>query len=234
MTVETTMSEGLTLPETDNSADSSSEQTTEKTQTTGGENTQSEEDKLPFHKHPRWTKREEEWRGRFNEMETRHQDELKKIREEFGKKTQSSDIPSWFGGDEAGWQAFQEYNGKVLTQVEERALKRIEDKKAQDDKAVKEASDYMEAEISAIESDKELNSKGEKVDGNKLLKFVFDNHLVDEKGRWNYRLGYRFMSNQLKPVTRKGLAGATTSESGAETQPTAFKTPADFKRGKPW
>lgn len=198
-----------------------------------------------FLDHPRWKQREEDWKKRFNDQESRHQTDLKAIREEFGtaRKDNAGEtkIPSWFGGDQEQWDAYRTDRDTEIKAAEERAIERIKGEKTAEDKAVKDATDFMQSEISAIESDKDLNPDGSKVDPNKLLKFVLDNDLVDSKGRWNYRAGFRIMkanggtgaSNNTGD--RKKIAGATTSESKAESKPQAFKTSADFKGNKrPW
>jgi len=198
-----------------------------------------------FLDHPRWKEREEDWKKRFNDQEARHQADLKAIREEFGaaRKDNAGEtkIPSWFGGTQEQWDAYRADRDTEIKAAEERAIERIKGEKTAEDKAVKEATEYMQNEISAIESDKELNPDGSKVDPNKLLKFVLDNDLVDSKGRWNYRAGFRIMKAnggtgaQNNTGDRKKIAGATTSESKAESKPQAFKTSADFKGNKrPW
>lgn len=212
-----------------------------------GKGTKTDKD-VPFHEHPRWKQRESEWQQKFNEQEQRHQNDIKAIREEFGaarkENAEATEIPSWFGGDQKQWDQFREWNDKQISSAEERALKKLgETRKAEDD-AVKEATEYMRTELSFIESDDELNPEHKKVDPNKLLKFVMDNDLVDSKGRWNYRAGWRMMKGSAsttkppaKPNTtdRKVLAGATTTQpQKGETKPKAFKTSEDFKQSRPW
>lgn len=198
-----------------------------------------------FLNHPRWKEREEDWNKRFNDQEARHQEDLKKIREEFGEarkeNKQNTDIPSWFGGDQEAWDAYRADRDAEIKAAEDRAIERIKGEKTAEQKAIDDATNYMQSEISAIESDKTINPDGSKVDPNKLLKFVLDNDLVDSKGRWNYRAGFRMMkANSSQPekkvdTTRKEMAGATNSDSKAEQKPTPYKTSADFKGSKrPW
>lgn len=197
-----------------------------------------------FLDHPRWKEREEDWKKRFNDQEERHQADLKAIREEFGTarkdNAKQTEIPSWFGGTQEQWDAYRADRDQEIKQAEDRAIERVKGEKTAEEKAIKEATDYMQSEITAIESDKELNPDGSKIDPNKLLKFVLDNDLVDSKGKWNYRAGFRMMKANGGTTTqnngdRKKIAGATTSESKAESKPQAFKTGADFKGNKrPW
>lgn len=232
--------------ENDNSQSSSDETNEgEETQSTEGEdeNTQSDTDKdTPFHEHPRWKEREADWNKKFNDQETRHQDDLKAIREEFGQarkdNAEEKEIPSWFGGDQTQWNAYRKDRDAEIKAAENRVVEQFKNAKSSEDKAIEEATAYMNAEIASIEGDKTLNPDGKKIDPNKLLKIVMDNDLVDSKGRWNYKAGYRLMkgtSTTVKPTSdRKKIAGATTSESGGEPKPKAFRTGEDFRQNRPW
>jgi hypothetical protein len=228
--------------ENDNSASSPDETNeTEDTQSPeGDENTQDEEKEKPFNEHPRWQEREKEWDKRFNDQEARHQEDLKAMREEFGaarkENAEQTTIPSWFGGDQAQWDAYRKDRDAEIKAAENRAYERITSEKLANDKAVQEATEFMRSEMAEIESDKTLNPSGAKIDPNKLLKIVMDNDLVDSKGRWNYRAGARLLqqTQQQNGSNRKAIAGATTSESKGETKPAPFKTSADFKKTQPW
>lgn len=233
--------------ENDNSSSSSEGEETENGDTQsaeGDDNTQTgEDDKLPFHQHPRWKEREDDWTKKFNEQESRHQEDLKTIREEFSNKREHNanqdTIPSWFGGDQQQWDAYRADRDAEIQQAEERAIARITEKSTAEDKAVKEATDYMQSELNALEADKTLNPSGDKIDPNKLLKYTLDNDLVDSKGRWNYRAAFKLMNagkTETKPVNkdRKVIADATTSEGKAETKTSDVKTSADFKKSRPW
>lgn len=235
--------------ETDNSADSPSEET--KTDTTddssdgGDKKPDADKDKnVPFDQHPAWKEREKKWDDRFNDQETRHQNDLKAIREEFGTarkdNANQTKIPSWFGGSQEQWDAYRADRDLELKEAEERAYKRVSETKTQEDKAIADATDYLKSEVTAIESDKTLNPTGAKIDVNKLVKIVMDNDLVTSKGQWNYRAGFALLQNQngkSKPGgNRKDLAGASSTDNTSETKPSQFKTSADFKKpgARPW
>lgn len=235
--------------ENENSEDSSTEENeAENTQSDEGDDTHSEEETgteagdkdVPFHLQPRWKEREAEWDKRFNDQESRHQDSIKEIREEFAtarKDNASTEIPTWFGGEKEQWDAYQKHQESLITQAEERAVNRLTKTQTDEKKAIDDATTYMQDEMASIEIDKTLNPDGKKVDPNKLLKFVMDNDLVDSKGRWNYKAGWKLIqgtSSTSKATEKKKIAGATTSESKGEDKPTAFKTSEDFKQVKPW
>lgn len=200
-----------------------------------------------FHKHPAWQKREETWKTRFNDQEKRFQDEMRKFREELGPKSkpaapaadQEAEIPEWFGGTLEQWKAYEAHMlSKAESVIEMREAKAREAKEAEES-AVKDATDYLKNELKAIEADKELNPTGEKIDANRLLKFVLENNLIDTQNRWDYRKGFRFMkqgehTRSSHAGDRKKVAGATTSESRAEKPGTSLKTREDFQKKRPW
>lgn len=214
-----------------------------------GQNNQQDPNKdKPFHEHPRWKEREQEWDKRFNEQETRHQEDLKKLREDFGdarkENRENTEIPSWFGGTQETWNAYRADLDKQLKVAEDRAFERLTSAKGAEDKAVEEATAYMQSEMSAIEKDTTINPSGKKVDPNALLKAVMDNELIDTKGRWNYRAGWKILNAQSgngqetksQNITdkKKIVAVSTGGASGGEKTPAPFKTSADFKMKRPW
>lgn len=216
----------------------------------GDTNTQTKKEDAPFHEHPRWLERESEWNKRFNEQETRHQDDLKTIREEFGQQrrdnAQQTKIPAWFGGTQDQWDAYRTDRDAELRAIEDRAIaraeKNLETKAGEGQKAVEDATAYMNTEVAAIEADKNLNPTGAKIDRQALLKTVLDENLVDTKGRWNYRAGFKIMGGgakapeQKKPDTteKKEVAAATSSEKGGETKSPTYATSTTFKKDRPW
>jgi len=211
----------------------------------GIDNTQEDSDKdIPFHKHPRWKEREDDWTGRFNEQETRHQDDLKSIREEFSKShkgdAEDTEIPDWFGSEDKDmWKSFDKYLNERVKDSEKRAMENIKNEKESETKATQEATDYMKSEISSIEKDENLNPDELKVDQNKLLKIVFDNKLVDTDGKWNYKAAWKILKNEVPKADttnkdRKAIASALGSDSKAEKKAVPYKTNEDFEHDKLW
>ena len=239
-----------TSEETEGSSQEQEENQEGETQPAEGGNTRTSEEK-PFHEHPRWLERETEWNTRFNDQETRHQKDLKDIREEFGTKradnAAQTQVPAWFGGSREQWNAYRVDRDAELQSAEDRAetraFEKLKGERTQEAKAVEDATIYMRSELAAIEADKVLNPTGAKVDADKLLKTVLDNELIDSKGRWNYRAGWKLL-NAGKPAApavdkkaaadKKEVAAATTSEARGETKPKTYMTSSDFKRDRPW
>lgn len=250
--------------EKDNSAESSTveekkETSTEQTQSSEGEQNsdvnKDAEGEKNLAEHPRWKEREEDWKTRFNDQEVRHTKMLTDLREEFeakyGKQGDSqetktaettTEIPPWFNGDDQQWQQFQQWNKGLINQAKTELESEQKSKTEAEQKRITEATDFFNTEVAAIEADKTLNPKGEKVDRNKLLKAALDFDLVDSKGRWNYKAAWRFLSNKSSQAQKaiidekKQVAGATTSEKGGETKPAPYVTNKDFEKpgARPW
>lgn len=241
--------------EKDNSKDSPSEKDQDgDTHSPDGDkdkNNQDDSDKdTPFHEHPRWKERETEWDKRFNDQESRHQDDLKKIREEFGQARKENaeqvKIPSWFGGDKEQWDEYRADRDKELKEAmdktREETIQNFKSETTEADSKVKEATEYLQAEVKVLSTDKTLNPDGSNVPLEKLVKFTIENELVDTKGRWNYRAAFKMMKAQglitsPKTVTedRKKIGAVTTDkDSKGEPVTKTFKTSKDFKTNKPW
>lgn len=246
--------------EKDNSSDSSSDQTnTDQTQSQDGDQKsgvdnqdggEDDKDKDNFADHPRWKEREDNWKKRFNEQEERHTQSLAELRQEFEQKLSGvkpaseapAEVPSWFGGDEAQWKDFLKWNQGLVKEVGENIRKDIDAKTQAEQKLIDDATAYFNTQVTAIESDKDLNPNGLKVDRNKLLKFVLDNDVCDSKGNWNYKLAWQMMQSlPAKKKTeqindKKTLAGATTSDNRGEKKPLPYATSDDFKQpgSRPW
>lgn len=215
----------------------------------GNNQDDTEDDKQPLDQHPRWKEREAEWNTRFNEQESRHQTDIKSLREEFGGQrkanAEQTQVPGWFGGNQEQWDAYCVDRDKEIQQAEERAVQRISKAKEETDKAVAAATDFMRTELTAIQADKTLNPAGAKIDPQRLLKVVMetDGGLVDTQGRWNYRAAARIIRDQdalaatkTKPKPgNKNLSSATVKGGGSgEPQKTTVKTSADFRKNRPW
>ncbi len=245
--------------EKDNSADSSSVEETNTNQTQSQEGDQNsgankkDDGDAGLADHPRWQERENDWKTRFNDQETRHTSEISALREEITKQLSGSDnknsagkqdaeIPEWFGGDESAWAKYSEHTQNLVNTAVEQALKQVGAKSEQEQKAIDVATTYFNEQVTLLETDKSMNPQGEKVDRNKLLKFVLDNDLVDSKGRWNYKAGYQMMRSiktnaQVdKTKDKKNLANATTSDNKPETKQPNVMTSSDFKQpgARPW
>lgn len=215
--------------------------TTDKNATDAGK-----EKDVPFHDHPRWKEREEQWNKRLEEQ-----------REEFDKKLAALDpknkpedekngsdvIPEWFGGDLKQWKAYQADQRKLLADSRKEWEQELKNTHSAQEKAVVEANKHFDESVLKIEA-----ASGQKVDRKELLQFVIDNQIVDLKTqKWDYEKGYRWMTAEKKAngssnqgggrQARKDLAGATTTDAGkGEKETSTVKTSDDFKNPaeRPW
>lgn len=248
--------------ENDNSSSSSEgketntdqNQSQEGDQNSGADNKDGGEGDKGFADHPRWIERETQWKDRFNQQEKRHADEIENLRKEIesikgGNKpaTQNNDsapteVPSWFGGDDKQWKEFVAWNQNLLKGVSESAIKSIDERSTAEQAKIDEATKFFTDEVARIESDKTINPTGDKIDQNKLLKFVMDNDLVDSKGRWNYKAGFLLMKAQgtgKKTAVldeKKKIAGASASDKRSDPGPSEVTSSEDFKKpgARPW
>lgn len=235
------------VPDTENENSESTEEIDKKNEADGtsteeeGEEDLQDPDKKPLNEHPRWKAREQEWNDKFSAQADEHKKAIDALREEFGTKRQENadqtKLPSWFGGDQAQWDAYRADRDAELVAAEERAAERITKQSDEKNKAVKDATDFMKSELEVIQDDKVLNPTGGKIDPNKLLKIVIDNDLVDSKGRWNYRAGMKIYGQTKTGPSikdRKEIVAATNSDAKGETKTSPYKTSADFKKNRPW
>lgn len=194
------------------------------------EKSEPEEKIVPLHKDERFrevldeNKRMKEQLNELSEFKT-------KVEPLLERKTE---IPSWFGGDEDQYRDFLADRETLKKEAKSEALKEFEERNSSQSKAIAEANQYLEDSI------KELESEGNKVDRNKLLKVVMENELIDSKGRWNYKAGFKLIQ-ALEPAKdntalneKKKLAASTTSDDKPEEKPKDYKTSEDFKVDKPW
>ena len=249
--------------ENDTPPDSSPDQTdTDQTQEPTEDN-KTAEDKTGgehgFADHPAWKERESDWKKRYNDQESRHTNEVQQLREGMEKSVADAvssalkgagisdrvgtDIPEWFGSEDPKvWKAYESHTQQLVQSAVEQALKQVNSKTAEEQKAIDDATKWFQQEVETIETDKALNPEGRKVDRNKLLKVALDNELVDTKGRWNYRAAFRMMKPEdifhakqaLKD--RKQIAGASTDNARADQKTPNFTTSQDFDNpsNRPW
>ncbi len=198
-------------------------------------------EKLPFHEHPRWIERDEQHKKSLEDMQTKHETDMQALRDDISKgaseKKGDEKIPSWFGGTPEQWTEYKEWHSGEISTAETNARNKATSEQEAEtkasDKLVKDATTYMNTEITAIESNKELNPTGEKIDPNKLIKFVMDNNLVDKQNRWNYKLGWKFMNDGKDPKEaiqkKKGLAGGMGGDHKGEKDEGNIPGSDDFK-----
>lgn len=195
-----------------------------------------EDDKIPFHKHPRWIERENELRSlreREEEM-ARELEELKSFREETYKKTENTSIPDWFtelyGENEVAWRKYIEHENARTAEIEARILARQEEERMRETQEEQKWSAWIDNEISQLEAE------GKKFDRNKLNQIMLDYSPTDANNNLDYRKGYAIYEllegkkDTVRSDARKQLADTTTATtSKGEAEVKDYMTPAQLR-----
>lgn len=195
------------------------------------------EENIPFHKHPRWQEVLEDRRqkdAKIAELETQL-NSVKPVVEQYQKEHQPEpEIPYWFNGDTKQWKSFNDdYIGGIVNKAEERAFKRIEETTSTRDRQQREAQEWVESNLKALETE-----FGE-IDKNKIIKTALDNDLVDSKGRYNLKAAY-FMAKATetqaptKDTTVQKQIIATSHDRSPEPKRREYRVPSDFQVNRPW
>lgn len=236
------------------------EETTEE-KPDGGE----EKKPQPFHKHPEWIKREKTWEKRLEdsnrETTAKFEAKIKELeskistRQEVHDELTDADIPEWFNGDLKQYKAYYNHQTGLMEKKAEAIANRIleaRDKKAaesseREQHEVREATEWLESEISRIESDEKLNPTGEPIDRAELFRIAQENDLIDSKRRWNYAAAYRIYASERKgdggeldenkkeQIAKRNIAALTTKkDSKASGTQKAVATSDSLKKDSPW
>lgn len=213
------------------SSESQPEMKTESPSRQGEKNTDSEE-KIPFHKHPRWQKTQQELK------ETR--EKLLKLESERGQTGQVK-LPDWwknqYGDTEESKQRYQLVTQKdgELDWLKQNILNEIDNRTQAEQSVAKEGEEYVDVQLA------EMSDEGLEFDRNSLLKFMVDfqeefgaGSLLDTEGNYDFRKSLKLMAKMAEEEaddtveTKKALAGqAGRAKSSA---PSTSKVPVLSRR----
>lgn len=208
----------------------------------GGDNTP--EANMPFHKHPRWVKTQEEL-AELRRYKTDTDTRLKTYEEvmsKFNQPTQSK-IPEWFpktGNQQADDQKYQEYlnyeNG-VKAQIKQELIEEQTKEATQKAAEEKKWADWVNTSLEKLEDE------GNRFDRNELQKVALEYLPTDMEGNIDFGKALRIMNQlksqqtavaEVKSDARKRLADtASGSSSRADKAPAKFQTTQSL-RGKSW
>ena len=214
----------------------------------GGVNTP-DEDKLPFHKHPRWKAKLAEIEDLKAQLADRpNREEIdQKVRRSIEPNSQTTQIPERFvklyGDNPEAYKLWQEEMAEQRRAArEEWKHEQEQDTQAQQE-AVKQGESFVKNALD------ELEDSGLKFDRNELMKFMLEvkeKYGVlpeDEEGNIDFHKGYELMQEmkkekveeqKKKSTARKELAGFTTnSNSRPESRTDDFVESKDI-RHKGW
>ncbi len=223
------------IEEKETTSESSTQKEPEGEKPIQGDNT--DEDKTPFS--IRWKNHAENLKA---ELETKHQEEMAKLREEFDAKIppkqENSSIPEWFkhlyGENEVAWKAYSEHNQAEREQMKQEL---IQEQEANREKAQKEET-YWNGWVE--EGVKSLEALGLEFDRNALLKTMLENpkEVTNSLGNYDFNLGFKLYREQnpvqqVNSEARKKLADTTTKSSPSEKGSKDFMTSNEL-RNKSW
>jgi hypothetical protein len=187
-----------------------------------------EEEEIPFHKHPRWKKMQED-----KEILAEQLEETRKRVEELSKAPQKEEpisVPNWwkeqYGDDETSTGKYKQYltnNEEFKEQVVEEAINKIKTEQQQAEQSKKEAEEKANQYVE--ESLETLKAEGKQFDKNELLKFMLDFEKEynipivytegELKGNYNFAKAYELMT-KLNPKEKSDVI-AKKKEIASET-----------------
>lgn len=200
-----------------------------------GDNTP--EDKLPFHKHPHWIKREEELKElrEFKESVTPRLSEIDEIKSRLPQE--KAEVPDWFkelyGDNEVAYQKYNEHHQKEVEDIEQSLIERQEAQRLQAINETERWNKWVEEEIG------KLQTEGKEFDRNKLVKVMLDYSPTDANNNLDFQKGYKIYEalevkpNVEKSQARKILADTTINTSKGEKEKKDYMTANDL-RNRSW
>lgn len=212
----------------------------------GGEHTP--DANLPFHKHPRWVKTQEEL-AELRKYKTETQPRLETYEQMMARlspkeenRPQSS-IPEWFpktgnqANDEAQYKQYLSYEAGVKAQIKQELL---EDQTKEAKAKVAEEKKWTDWVTDSLQT---LEDEGEKFDKNELQKTALEYLPSDENGNIDFRKALKIMRQLKAPQAiqreqqsdvRKRIADtAGAGSQRADSKPKQFQTQRSL-RNKSW
>lgn len=211
----------------------------------GGDNTP--DANVPFHKHPRWVKTQEELaelRKYRSETDTRLKT-YEEVMSKFNQPTQSQgvQIPEWFPKsgnqkvDEQKYQEYLNYENGVKAQIKQELIEEQTKDARQKADEEKKWSDWVNNGLDNLED------KYGKIDRNRIQKVALDYLPTDMEGNIDFEKAYQLDKQlnaqqtavaEVKSDARKRLADtAGASANRAERPPQKFQT-AQSLRNQSW
>ena len=199
-----------------------------------------EEDKVPFHKHPRFqeiTRENRELKEAVKGL-SKFREEAEPKLKELGQKGQP--IPQWFantfGENEQAWEQYQGYEKELRQKIKDEFYQEQEELGKQQEAEQKKWSDWTSNQL------QQLKDEGLKFDQNELLKVLVEYKPMDDEGNLNFHKGYEILSKiktaegvdkSKKTEEKKKTASATMEGGEGGEQERKYRTSKDL-RNKDW
>lgn len=208
-------------------------------------NTENEEEKVPFHKHPRFKALIEEKQQLKQTVEQLLplRDEVERMKNEIqqrGVKETPTQIPSWFsnafGDNEYVYQEWKNYE-EQRSQTEREQIK-AELKQEFQAAAQQRAQEEQRWNNWVDENINSLKEQGYNFNQNELMKIMMDYTPTDDQGNLSFEKGYKLYERLKQPNSssskeKKDIASKSISENKPDVKSRDYKTPDDL-RGKSW
>ena len=186
----------------------------------GADNKENEEEKLPFHKHPRWKEmynKNKDLEGQLTKMRDELESKINTI--SVSAKASSEELPDDFvklyGDNHEAYKLWRKQQDDLAERIKAEISNEMEQKSQAERQALEEGERYVEESIRALEED------GKTFDKNELMKFLLDFKEKygalpeDDRGNIDFMRGYELMTT---------MKGSTKTEATTK----AKKEIADF------
>ena len=158
-----------------------------------------DEDKIPFHKHPRFkelVQERNELREMVEELSNKVDERFSEIKKESGK---SEEIPAWFSrlyGDDPGVYAeYAKADKERREEIKAEIREEFEEKRKKDEEEIEKNNKWVKESIQS------LKDEGYKFEKNELLKIMVDYQPTDENGNLDFKKGLKL----LEKLNEKGI-----------------------------
>lgn len=194
-----------------------------------------DEEKIPFHKHPRWIAKQreiEELKAKIESIEGTVESRRESDEEEV------VEMPQWFvdlyGEDPEAYQAYLIAEEAREQEREERLLSRISRQKEEETEREQQQQQWVTDQLES------LHEEGEEFDDNALMKVMVKYAPSDEEGNLDFNKGLdilkQIQGGNAKPdatAAKKRIASDTTP-SGGEIGSQDVATSDTFRKNRPW
>ena len=238
----------MDIPAKENAAsESSTEKETETPASEGVKNTQDDE-KLPFHKHPRWKALYNENRNLRKQIEdyaSTTQKELADLKaKQSQQQPQSISIPDWFnelyGDNPVAWQKFQAHDQQTRNQIKQEILGEIQQREQVAQQESLKWNTWVDEALTTLGEEIGLNLAEGTTDSpnstrNEILKIALDYQPTDNNGMVDLKKAYLIWKQTKgsqpseKTEAKKKVADIAGTRSKGEAKERGFVTPKELR-----
>lgn len=200
------------------------------------------ENNLPFHKHPRWIERENQFNNKLTALQSDYEGKLSAIEQKLSgleNRGKPVEIPKWFSGIYGNdTQAWSDYLADQKARLDEAKAEILADQ-SRSQRAEREEQEkwntWVDSELSKLEGE------GKTFDRQKLIKVAVEYMPTDSEGNIDLHKAYDLMT-KLEPQNapqpsatpssqaRKAIGAQVTATTKGESKPPSFQTPQTMRK----